>query len=97
MVRSLVESIALHLSLFIAHAVTPRKASQKQARSAVCQSARSKIQTLEGSLVASKDMKFGVVVGRFNDLVTKLLLEGALEAFERHGASLDNVEVRSTA
>jgi hypothetical protein len=85
----------LQLGLFIAHAVATRKASQKHARSAVCQSVRSKIQTLEGSLVASKDMKFGVVVGRFNDLVTKLLLEGALEAFERHGASLDNVEVRT--
>jgi 6,7-dimethyl-8-ribityllumazine synthase len=48
---------------------------------------------MDGGVVASKGMKFGVVVGRFNDLVTKLLLEGALEAFERHGATLDDVQV----
>ena len=38
----------------------------------------------EGSLVGT-GMKFGVVVGRFNDLVTKLLLEGCVGALERHG------------
>ena len=32
-----------------------------------------------------KGKKFGVVVARFNDIVTKLLLEGALDAFRRHG------------
>ena len=37
-------------------------------------------------------MKFGIVVGRFNDLVTKLLLEGALEDFERHGLSREDVD-----
>lgn len=47
-----------------------------------------------GSLVGS-GMKFGVVVGRFNDLVTKLLLEGALEHFERHGVPETDVDVRS--
>lgn len=46
-----------------------------------------------GSLVGQSNHKFGVVVGRFNDLVTKLLLEGALEAFERHGVQRENVEV----
>lgn len=45
-----------------------------------------------GSIVGH-DLKFGIVVGRFNDLVTKLLLEGALDHFERHGTSLDDVDV----
>uniref|UniRef100_A0A383WES3 6,7-dimethyl-8-ribityllumazine synthase n=1 Tax=Tetradesmus obliquus TaxID=3088 RepID=A0A383WES3_TETOB len=46
-----------------------------------------------GSVVAAPSQKYGVVVGRFNDLVTKLLLEGAYGAFQSHGVSLDNVEV----
>lgn len=47
----------------------------------------------QGTLVGT-GMKFGIVVGRFNDLVTKLLLEGALEHFERHGVSREDVDVR---
>jgi hypothetical protein len=46
-----------------------------------------------GAVVAKRDARFGVVVGRFNDLVTKLLLEGALGAFESHGATMENIEV----
>lgn len=49
---------------------------------------------LHGAVVAKPDMKFGVIVGRFNDLVTKLLLNGALHAFEMHGVSGDNINVR---
>ena len=45
-----------------------------------------------GSLVAN-DLKFAIVIARFNELVTKLLLEGALEAFDRHGGSRDEVDV----
>lgn len=47
-----------------------------------------------GSLVAN-DLKFAIVIARFNDLVTKLLLEGALEAFDRHGGDRDEVDVSS--
>jgi len=49
-----------------------------------------------GSVVAKPEQRFGVVVGRFNDLVTKLLLEGAKGAFQAHGVSMSNVEVGST-
>lgn len=45
-----------------------------------------------GSLVGT-GMKFAIVVGRFNDLVTKLLLEGALEDFQRHGVAREDVDV----
>ena len=48
--------------------------------------------TYHGKVIGT-GMKFGIVVGRFNDLVTKLLLEGALEDFERHGVSRDDVDV----
>jgi 6,7-dimethyl-8-ribityllumazine synthase len=47
-----------------------------------------------GSVVGKSGQKYGVVVGRFNDLVTKLLLEGAYGAFESHGVPLSDVEVR---
>ena len=48
------------------------------------------------SLVAG-GLRFGVVVARFNDLVTKPLLEGVLEGFERHGVPREEVEVRTCA
>jgi 6,7-dimethyl-8-ribityllumazine synthase len=37
--------------------------------------------------------KFGIVAGRFNELITGKLLEGALDCLERHGVSLDGVTV----
>ena len=46
-----------------------------------------------GSLSAS-GLRFGCVVARFNDLVTKPLLEGVLEGFERHGTLREEVDVR---
>ena len=48
--------------------------------------------TFEGGLDAS-GKRFGVVVARFNDLVTRPLLEGALSGFARHGAGADAVDV----
>jgi 6,7-dimethyl-8-ribityllumazine synthase len=46
-----------------------------------------------GSVTARPEWKFGVVVSRFNSLATKPLLEGAHEAFERHGVPAQNVDV----
>jgi 6,7-dimethyl-8-ribityllumazine synthase len=37
--------------------------------------------------------RFAIVVARFNEAVTGRLLEGALDALERHGARSDDVEV----
>jgi len=48
------------------------------------------MKTIEGKLSA-KDMKIGIVAGRFNNLITKKLVEGALDAISRHGGNLDNV------
>lgn len=39
----------------------------------------------EGNLDASK-LKVGIVVSRFNELVSKGLLDGALDCLKRHGA-----------
>jgi len=47
---------------------------------------------IEGKLVAT-GQKVGVVVSRFNELVTRQLLEGALDVFVRHGGRLEDVRV----
>jgi 6,7-dimethyl-8-ribityllumazine synthase len=46
----------------------------------------------EGSLVAT-GLRFGVVVSRFNSLITEQLLTGALDALKRHGADEAAVDV----
>ncbi|MGO4539775.1 6,7-dimethyl-8-ribityllumazine synthase [Paenibacillus sp. YIM B09110] len=46
----------------------------------------------EGHLV-SEGLKYGVVVGRFNEFISSKLLGGALDAFKRHGAAEDDVEI----
>ena len=46
----------------------------------------------EGSLVAT-GLRFGVVVSRFNSLVTEQLLSGAIDALRRHGADESAIDV----
>lgn len=46
----------------------------------------------EGNLI-SQGLKYGVVVGRFNEFISSRLLSGALDAFKRHGAEDNEVEV----
>lgn len=47
----------------------------------------------EGRLAAEPGRRFAVVVARFNELVTKQLLEGALDGFRRHGVADEDVHV----
>ncbi len=54
--------------------------------------AKSSGRIFEGSLVG-EGLKFAVVVSRFNDFITKKLLEGALDAFVRHGADPATIDV----
>ncbi len=46
----------------------------------------------EGVLVA-EGLKFGIVVGRFNDFIGGKLLDGALDALKRHGALEEEIEI----
>ncbi|MBU4533674.1 MAG: 6,7-dimethyl-8-ribityllumazine synthase [Eubacteriales bacterium] len=46
----------------------------------------------EGHLVG-EGLRFGIVVGRFNEFITGKLLSGALDALVRHGVDELNVEV----
>ena len=48
--------------------------------------------TYEGKLVADQ-LKFGLVVSRFNEFISKQLLAGALDALNRHGAQEENIEI----
>lgn len=47
---------------------------------------------LEGQLKA-QGMRFGLVVGRFNDFISSKLLEGAIDTLKRHGASEEDITV----
>lgn len=46
----------------------------------------------EGKLVA-QGLKFGIIVGRFNEFIGGKLLGGALDALKRHGVEEGEVEV----
>jgi 6,7-dimethyl-8-ribityllumazine synthase len=46
----------------------------------------------EGDLNAG-GRSFGVVAARFNDFIVRSLLDGALDAIERHGGSAESVDV----
>lgn len=46
----------------------------------------------EGKLIA-EGLKFGIVVGRFNEFIGSKLLSGAVDAFKRHGVKEEDVEI----
>src|SRR4030066_1023152 len=46
----------------------------------------------EGELQA-KGLKFALIVSRFNEFITNKLLDGAVDALLRHGASEENIDV----
>lgn len=52
----------------------------------------SRVKHVEGDLSAV-GLRIGVVASRFNDFIVKPLLEGTLEAVERHGGDLGAVRV----
>lgn len=50
------------------------------------------IKTYEGNLLA-KGLKFGIIVGRFNEFIGSKLLAGAVDGLLRHGAEEADIEV----
>jgi 6,7-dimethyl-8-ribityllumazine synthase len=48
--------------------------------------------TIQGTLDA-RGSRFGIIVSRFNSLISDRLLSGALDALERHGASGEDITV----
>jgi len=49
--------------------------------------------TIEGNLVVPKGARFAIVASRFNHFVVDRLVEGAVDALVRHGASAKDVTV----
>ncbi|MCD6600133.1 MAG: 6,7-dimethyl-8-ribityllumazine synthase [Dehalococcoidia bacterium] len=49
----------------------------------------------EGMLIG-KDLKFAVIVSRFNELITSKLLEGAKDALLRHGVNENDIDTAWT-
>jgi 6,7-dimethyl-8-ribityllumazine synthase len=56
------------------------------------QTSNGKPKNFRGKLVA-KDLNFAIVVSRFNDFITKRLLDGALDCLDRHEANIENVTI----
>jgi len=50
------------------------------------------MKTIEGKLSAGKH-HYGIIVGRFNEFIGGKLLDGAIDALKRHGASEENIEI----
>ncbi|KAJ8755296.1 hypothetical protein K2173_019094 [Erythroxylum novogranatense] len=51
------------------------------------------VRQLVGSLTRTEGLRFAVVVARFNELVTKLLLEGAVQTFKRYSVKEEDIDV----
>lgn len=47
---------------------------------------------IEGNLIA-QDIKFAIVVSRFNDFISQKLVEGAIDCLKRHDAQEENITV----
>ncbi|MCK5145942.1 6,7-dimethyl-8-ribityllumazine synthase [bacterium] len=50
------------------------------------------MKVIQGQLKAD-NIKFGIVISRFNEFITNKLLGGAMDCIDRHGADLDTVEI----
>jgi len=49
--------------------------------------------TVKEGMLDARGKRFGIVLGRFNSLITERLLEGALDCIVRHNGDRDAVEV----
>ncbi len=50
------------------------------------------LRTIEGRLSA-EGLRFAIIVGRFNSLITEKLLDGAIDCIIRHGGIEDNITI----
>jgi len=50
------------------------------------------IKTIEGNLIA-KGKKFSLIASRFNDFITKRLIDGACDCLIRHGVKQEDIEL----
>ncbi|CAM8905054.1 unnamed protein product [Rhodiola kirilowii] len=51
------------------------------------------VRHLEGSVLRTQNLRFAVVVARFNEFVTRRLLEGALDTFKKYAVNEEDIDV----
>jgi 6,7-dimethyl-8-ribityllumazine synthase len=51
------------------------------------------VKSIEGALIVPEGAKFAIVGSRFNAFIVERLIEGAVDALVRHGASAANITV----
>ncbi|KAK6138600.1 hypothetical protein DH2020_027653 [Rehmannia glutinosa] len=51
------------------------------------------VRHLTGSLTSAEGLRFAIVVARFNEIITKPLLEGALDTFKKYSVKEEDVDV----
>ena len=51
------------------------------------------VKVYEGKLTAKETDKFCIVISRFNDFIGSKLLQGAMDAFIRHGVKEENIDI----
>lgn len=51
------------------------------------------VRHLMGSFTRTEGLRFAIVVARFNEIVTKLLLEGALDTFKKYSVKDEDIDV----
>jgi 6,7-dimethyl-8-ribityllumazine synthase len=51
------------------------------------------VKSIEGALVVPEGVRFAIVGSRFNAFIVERLIEGAVDALVRHGASAANITV----
>ncbi|KAL8142464.1 hypothetical protein V2J09_015496 [Rumex salicifolius] len=51
------------------------------------------VRELSGSVLTASGLRFAVVVARFNEIITKPLLEGALHTFRKYSVQEDDIDV----
>ena len=49
------------------------------------------INVLEGKVVATEDMRIGIIASRFNEIIVNKLFNGAIDGLVRHGVQEENI------
>ncbi|WVZ22119.1 hypothetical protein V8G54_000663 [Vigna mungo] len=71
--------------------IKPRIAVQRKGGSSLAQT--NAVRNLTGSVTRTQGLRFAVVVARFNEIITKQLLEGALGTFKNYSVQDDDIDV----
>ncbi|KAK9091678.1 hypothetical protein Sjap_024855 [Stephania japonica] len=65
----------------------------KEKKSRAAFALASAVRHLEGFVTKTEGLRFAIVVARFNEVVTRLLLQGALETFKKYSVREEDIDV----